>query len=463
MKDLDLNLDLIGQLNQIDDDLIHQAVNVEQHIRARRRKRIAFLSAASAAACFAFLFGFMLFGENELINEGVVAPSTGTENPENTSHTQSSSEFTGLPVERFCLGDIEKVQTSSRTWMATDILDFFKNPQFAPRAFAYVKVVETQLHSRSEEREAKVFSESAQEGEETEYNTYTYTWETQTVKLQVLSTVWNNGDRLPQNIELEQYLYNIPTINNNATNALRKDGVYLLPLWNHNDSHKSNKANDPDIEWEYEWFNMSDSEVLFEVDDKGLIFSHSPYEGLNKYDGKPSSVLASAIANITKDDDYDIAITNLGQQIRWLILARVMVESIETGTTDWGDPLYTYNLRANELIAASKFMSVTVPPMPSLIPAWEYQKGDLIPTLSQGTVFLDKGKEYLMLIDPGYDQHYFNKPYINAPAFAAEVNKDGTITELNDSEWSAFEGFDGNSVEQILDSAKRALAFLERY
>ena len=64
-------------------------------------------------------------------------------------------------------------------------------------------------------------------------------------------------------------------------NLLRLGGVYLLPV-----------KFDPYL-GAYEV--VGDLDVLFELDDKGLIISHSQFSELNKYDGKPFSVLLNDV------------------------------------------------------------------------------------------------------------------------------------------------------------------------
>ena len=69
-------------------------------------------------------------------------------------------------------------------------------------------------------------------------------------------------------------------INSEFTNMLKKGGVYLLPLWH----------------WENDVYLIySDLDVLFEIDDYGLVWSHSIYPDFNRFDGKLANVLADAI------------------------------------------------------------------------------------------------------------------------------------------------------------------------
>jgi hypothetical protein len=88
------------------------------------------------------------------------------------------------------------------------------------------------------------------------------------------------GDDLNNTVMIKQYLYGGCT-NDEETNLLREGGVYVLSLAKY----------EPD---KY-WYIYGDLDCLFEIDDKGLIHSHSVYEQLNKYDGKPLADLWSDI------------------------------------------------------------------------------------------------------------------------------------------------------------------------
>ena len=78
------------------------------------------------------------------------------------------------------------------------------------------------------------------------------------------------GDGIVMPLKIKQHLYG-GCVGEEETNLLRVGGVYVLPLIN---------AQDEDT-----WYIYGDLDVLFEVDDRGLIHSHSDFEQLNKYDG----------------------------------------------------------------------------------------------------------------------------------------------------------------------------------
>jgi len=84
------------------------------------------------------------------------------------------------------------------------------------------------------------------------------------------------GDGIDMPLKIKQYLYG-GCASDEETNLLRVGGVYVLPLTN----------------WQNEdyWIIFDDLDSLFEVDDKGLIQSHSRHQKLNKYDGRELAYL----------------------------------------------------------------------------------------------------------------------------------------------------------------------------
>ncbi|MHB8061793.1 MAG: hypothetical protein ACYDG2_04030 [Ruminiclostridium sp.] len=93
------------------------------------------------------------------------------------------------------------------------------------------------------------------------------------------------GDGLDVPFKVKQYLYGGCT-SDEETNLIREGGVYVLPLVT--------------FEGQETWEVYGDLDVLFEVDDKGLIHSHSSYSELNKYDNKPLGELWSDIEYLYK-------------------------------------------------------------------------------------------------------------------------------------------------------------------
>ena len=172
---------------------------------------------------------------------------------------------------------------------------------FPPQALAFVRVIKTEQNLIEHEP----FSWSG--------------WATQTATVQILSTVWS-VEELPQVMSITQSM--IEHFCLGTTNLIREGGVYMLPL----------------SLWESKWYVSGDLDVLFEVDDKGLVWSHSEYEGFNRFDGKGWSELAQVITEMTTDEDFNIAMSVFsGFAVSdWWILAEVTVLSSDTATSEGG-------------------------------------------------------------------------------------------------------------------------------
>jgi hypothetical protein len=67
------------------------------------------------------------------------------------------------------------------------------------------------------------------------------------------------------------------------TNLLRRGGVYVLPLYQYEEGRYS---------------IWGDLDVLFEIDDKSLVFSHSDRDDFKAFDGKPYTALLEAVSGL---------------------------------------------------------------------------------------------------------------------------------------------------------------------
>jgi len=82
----------LSYLNEIDSDIVDQAANVEQHIRSRRKKKMAIMSGATGvAACFMFALGIMMWGGFD--NNGVILTPPDTD-VSNTESVQNPAQTT---------------------------------------------------------------------------------------------------------------------------------------------------------------------------------------------------------------------------------------------------------------------------------------------------------------------------------------------------------------------------------
>jgi hypothetical protein len=425
MKDLTFIVQTARSLNGIDCDLIDQAANIKGNLRIRRRKRAAFASACTGvAACLILVAGVALLGGDSggpltppPVVVGVEETLVSSETSAVTRNTPEAAvppvgyipEFVGLPANDFCLSEIEARSeiAACRIWAAATLSDFFRNPNFIPEAFVLVRVVENDRQNRSNER---------------------WDWIEQTSTLQVLSSVRTDGVAPPEIFTLQQTTSGYRTSVGGPTALLREGGVYLLPLW----------LAPEDWEWEHRWYSMSDLDVLFEVDDKGLIWSHSPFEGLNKYDGRPASELAQAIVAITEDADFEVATSMFGMSAHHGDLAEITVLSMTAFTNEWDITYYVYDV--------------------------ELMNGDVIAVTAYVEGLFEIGERYLAMLHDDYTVFGFG-PYFHSNGDVARVNADRTFTPFRDIDrgWSLFGEFDGYTVEQMVDAAQRSAAFYERY
>ena len=242
------NLRAIGK---IDDDLVERAAPKDKVVRTTFAPWLKW--AGPIAACMVIAIAVAL---PQLLK---------TPNPDNLQNPVSSQPDGQLPAR---LETIRGLPTSDYTWdegntgteanrLLTNELrllmrEFDSYDPTVKAAFAIVKVERVEQFAKNSE----------------------YGVEGQIATCGVLYNVLGDGLDVP--FKVKQYLYGGCT-NDEETNLIREGGVYVLPLVT--------------IEGQETWEIYGDLDVLFEVNDKGLIVSHSSYSELNKYDNKPLSEL----------------------------------------------------------------------------------------------------------------------------------------------------------------------------
>ena len=130
------------------------------------------------------------------------------------------------------------------------------------------------------------------------------------------------GDEVIQPFKIRQYLYG-GCMCDEPTNLLRAGGVYALPLVKNGNSD--------------EWTLYGDLDVLFEVDDKGLINSHSHYEQFTKYDGQKLEALWNDIEYLYMNP---ILFSRFAEEILWgseivVDSSRITLHNPITGWYGW--------------------------------------------------------------------------------------------------------------------------------
>ena len=380
---------------------------------ARFTPRRAVLACAGAAACLTLvLLGLWGLPERLARPAGIVMP--GPVSPGEPGALDLS--LTGLPVDNFNLAGLH-----NNTGVLMDRILLAKLSDFfslrGPDMFAFVRVTGTTVWR---DTNFPVFSKG------------------QSSALQVLEVLWHREGETPVALNARQSLFGGCCAGEN-TNLLREGGVYLLPLayWAEEDS----------------WHVYGDWDVLFELDDRGRVWSHSSFEGFSRFDGQDASVLAEAVTLLTADENFPAAATLFGLIVRnWGVLAEVTVLSVTPGADEWGYPQFHYALSADVVHSISAEWR-----------PWQPEAGDEFRAVSYASSYddfhLEPGGRYLALLDPSEDG-----PYIERQRIAA-INADGTITAFpgDASSPNAFEPFDGLTPEQIGAEAERAQTWHETH
>ncbi|MCL1865831.1 MAG: hypothetical protein FWF82_00295 [Oscillospiraceae bacterium] len=273
--------------------------------------------------------------------------------------------------------------------------------------------------------------------------------------VEVISTVWSKGQRtLPETIVLSQVYsvgYGCPCC---TGELMREGGIFLLPLW----------YDFPSSGWD----SWSYFDVLFEVDDEGLIWSHSPYPAFNRFDGKHTSVLTNAILAIANDNgdlSREIAHSPLGFAADYSVFAVVTAVSSETVNREWGEPHFTkYTVRIDEIESIPlKYYNWGE--------EWKFGTGDeLTAWYYSKNWLLEPGERYLAAIaaEVGFDNvvrdEYGYPLFVFVRGSVAKINEDGTITPLNNSDDNnVFNAYDGYTVNQIAELAELAQTWQNKY
>jgi len=307
----------------------------------------------------------------------------------------SNTDLIGLPVNNFCLSEVSAssgVQVSADRLLYTRLHDFFQGAP--PAVFAFVRVHEIN-QTKGDSSTAGTSQEST---------------------VQILKTLWDDGSDLPEIIELNQHQHSPLADGNYDSIFLRKGGVYLLPLaffdWEGSD-------------W---WYIIGDNDVLFEVDENGIIWSHSPFTGFNQFDGKDVNAASEAILDLLNDADFAIATSAFGHTMRWdYELAKVTILSVESTTSEWrSDALFRYTLESSQ----GEFTAIS----------WDDD-------------YFEIGKQYLVFLIPTEET---DDGLMIASFYATLINDDGTIQGD-----SVFVELTGYTTDQVFDIAERAAIWYE--
>jgi len=346
----------------------------------------------------------------------------------------------GLKVENFKLSELHNPYGSSGApFIYAEMSDLFLYGNDSPQMFAFVRVTGTEQWKRLDEQ---LFSAEelamAERGELAIVDTYT---QLQTSQVDILAVIWSRNCDETKTITVTQAQYGGCCINEES-NLLREGGVYFLPLWYREKSDT--------------WYITGGTEVLFEIDDKGCIWSHSSQKSFYEYDGKHASTVANAINILTLDKNMLAANTEFGYTASGgsTSLMEVTVLSVENTAPDineWGFGNYSCILEVNSILSISDYTQ----------DRWKLMKGDTIDAFSyshpEDIKQLESGKRYLMILD-------FQPSRIHLILWrVARINDDNTITAISSSyegKENILKSYNGCTVNQMKEEAERARSWL---
>ncbi|HCS72536.1 MAG TPA: hypothetical protein DIW17_01490 [Clostridiales bacterium] len=183
-----------------------------------------------------------------------------------------SGDIKGLPVDHFKLSEI---QTDNETFRFIykslgDILEIGMAD-----CFLMIKVVNT----------------------ETLKPQYHFQKGIQLSDVKVLENIYGECDEDTIQIKQSIYISNMePDLTSQA--LLREGGVYLLPLYQHFDDD----LYDDGLKEGF-YYIEAVFDVLFEIDDNGLLYSHSDFPDFNRFDGQNYPALTDEIKRIKQGND----------------------------------------------------------------------------------------------------------------------------------------------------------------
>ncbi|MCL2562849.1 MAG: hypothetical protein FWE08_02290 [Oscillospiraceae bacterium] len=256
--------------------------------------------------------------------------------------------------------------------------------------------------------------------------------------LQILSTVWSRDVEIPETVTIIQGVHSHGSTEDPI--FVREGGVYLLPLIN-------NSAFDG------LWRVRSPFRVLFEVDDNGLIWSHSSLESFSRFDGEGASVVVDEILEITSDENFDAATTSFGywagrdwaSLVEFTVLSVTRVEGVPDSWS--GGRHYRLVLYIDDVLVPGN----DAPP----------SRGNEVITILHYTASgqLEEGQRYLSLTHSFVPNNY--GPHSLDSRIIARINEDGTITAIPSGFY--FRDFDGFTVEQMRELTERSRAWYEAH
>lgn len=313
----------------------------------------------------------------------------------------------GLPCENFSLAD---TQSGGAMFDREVFYDFETMLQFGTEYFAVVRIIDTR----------------------TEDSRYKSGFDYQISEAYVIENIYNDCgvDRIQITQSIIENHFCLGT-----TNLLREGGLYLLPL-----KHEYNR-----------WFIVGVMDVLFEVDDKGIVWSHSGFETFNRYDGMSVESLISELKELFADEDYMLANSSFGSALRSITLADVtIVDRSDKIKDDYGFECYEYSYTVVEVLSYPEYGV-------SSIKEKETGKFKVYADMIDEYSFV-LGERYLLFLS-----EYEREVCVNS-FMSAKIKDDKIVTpkaEGNKKDFTKniFEPYDGYKLSELRDIIARIKAW----
>jgi len=255
-------------------------------------------------------------------------------------------------------------------------------------------------------------------------------------RLEILEWAYGQteNDQAPATVKITQYVYR-----EMYDKLLRKGAVYLLPLWE-----------DGGV-----YYPIVTPGVLFEVDERDLIDSHSDIEDFTAYDGRPYGELLEDVRAIVRDDPLLPEFSRLASMLcpdSPRTLAEVTITGPETLAGEEYGHTVKYRPARLEHILFTGSQGALPAEFSLKTSVWREDK----------EIATRPGERYLLFIDQ------YEGEFLMVGNGAARVNAGGAITPVygeKDSGWNSswpFTQLAGMTVEQVQALVEKAAPSVAR-
>jgi len=174
----------------------------------------------------------------------------------------------------------------------------------------------------------------------------------QTSTLEIIDILWRRAEEAPGVLPVVQWLFSgCPGEDN--TNLLREKGLYLLPLGYETRDDESY------------WFVAGDWNTLYEIDDQGRVWSHSPLESFNRYDGESADTFIAELKHLFANTEFMAAYSHLGRILSDWTLADITIKSKSVEAGAYYGAEYSYTFSINQILSEPTHDSYDSPLLPT--------------------------------------------------------------------------------------------------